>query len=64
MTVQHNGFPECYFCGDRLPTCHWCKICQKAFCVADHIEHEMSFRESEYLSWHQYYDMEFLGVKH
>ena len=57
---EESKMAECYFCGEN--NANWCKICQAAFCIVDHEEHEESFRQTEYLSWHQYYDMEFLGV--
>ena len=56
------GNLECYFCGEN--NADFCKICNKDYCEKCHKESEETIQNhSEYLSYHQYYEMEFLGVK-
>lgn len=53
---------ECYYCAENNAI--WCKLCQKPFCEQDHKEEMKSMEEfGEFQTPHQYYEMEFLGVK-
>ena len=51
---------ECYYCAENNAI--FCKVCQESFCKNCHIEHEQSFFDTEYLSPHQTYELEFKGV--
>jgi len=51
---------ECYWCGEDVAV--FCKICDKNLCNTCHRESERTWFESDWLSPHQYYESEFLGV--
>lgn len=57
-----KSLAECYYCAED--NAEWCKLCQKPFCTGCHAQEMASMMEfAEFLTPHQYYDMEFLGVK-
>ena len=58
-----ESLAECYICAENNGT--FCKLCKESFCIVDHEEHLEAMRNNgEYLDYHTYYQMEFLGVKH
>ena len=56
-----KNMTECYFCGEKKGV--WCKICREVLCNECHKIKERLCFESDWLSPHQYYESEFLGVK-
>ena len=50
--------PECENCAECEG--EWCKICQEVFCEKCHKRNEKNWRETEYLSPHQFYEKEIM----